>query len=38
MVQWVKNLTTAAKVFVEVWIQPWPAQWVKGFDFAAAVV
>ena len=36
MVQWVKNMTTLAQVFVEVRIQS-SAQWVKGSGVAIVV-
>ena len=38
MVQWGRNVTTAAQVTVEAWVPP-PAQmqWVKGSSIAAAV-
>ena len=38
MAQWVKNLTAAARVSVEVWVpSPNPAQWAEGPGFATAV-
>ena len=36
MVQWVKNLSTAAQVAPEGWFTPWPVQWVKGSGITTA--